>query len=104
MIQLVVEILLREFNLPQVKAADPGNLIVTMDDRRCLSLCLGQDDVDEILHRRNNGDPLEIVLRHGNRVGQKVGQRRKDWCTAQCEREAEAGLTKGDNVTSGSVS
>ena len=89
-IQLIVEILLRELDLPQVKTPDPGNLIVTVDDGRSLALRLGQDDVDEVLHRRDHRDLLEIVQRH-------VG---KDFRTAE-ERGGQSG-SEGEEGRSGS--
>ena len=63
--ELVVERLLREFHLLRVKLTNAGDLEVPVDDCRRLALSLGQDDVHEVLGRRDDRDLLKIVMTHG---------------------------------------
>ena len=56
--------LLSIFHFPHVKLANSRDGVASVDDRGCLSLRFGEDDVDEILRRRDRGDLFEVVLRH----------------------------------------
>ena len=56
--------LLRVFHFPHVKLANSRDGVASVDDRGCLSLRFGEDDVDEIFRRRDRGDLFEVVLRH----------------------------------------
>ena len=62
--QLVVVVLLGELDLARVELADPADLVVAMDHGWSLALCLRQDDVDEVLRRRDHSYGLEVVMRH----------------------------------------
>jgi hypothetical protein len=46
----IVVVLLRELDLAQVELSDTRDLVLLVDYGRCLALCLGQDDIDEVLY------------------------------------------------------
>ena len=56
--------LLRVFHFPHVKLSNSRDGVASVDDRRCLSLRFGEDDVDEIFRRGDRGDLFEVILRH----------------------------------------
>ena len=62
--QLLVEVLLGIPNLAHIELANAVDSIALVDNSRCLPLSAGQDYVNEVLPRRNNGDLLEIILHH----------------------------------------
>ena len=63
--QPVVERLLGELYLLRVELPDAGDLEVAVDDGGRLSLGLGQDDVHEVLGRRDYRYLLKVVVTHG---------------------------------------
>jgi hypothetical protein len=65
-----METLLCILDFSHVKRPDSSNLVLSMNNSRCLSLGLRKDDVDKVLHGRNYSDPLEIVL--SSHVGKLV--------------------------------
>ena len=62
--QLLVEAGLRKLDLAHVESPDSADLEVPVHHRRRLPLRLGQDDVGEVLRRRDDGNLLEVVVRH----------------------------------------
>ena len=56
--------LLSIFHFPHVKLSNSRDGVASVDDRRCLSLRFGEDDVDEIFRRGDRGDLFEVILRH----------------------------------------
>ena len=63
--QAVVEGLLSELYLASVELTDAGDLEVAVDDGRRFPLRFGQDDVHEVLGRRDDRYLLEVVVTHG---------------------------------------
>jgi hypothetical protein len=47
----VVVVLLRELDLAQVELSDARDLVLLVHNGRCLALCLGEDDIYEILYK-----------------------------------------------------
>ena len=62
--QLLVEAGLRKLDLAHVESPDSADLEVPVHHRRRFPLRLGQDDVGEVLRRRDDGNLLEVVVRH----------------------------------------
>lgn len=60
--ETVVKVLLCVFNLSHVKITDPRYLVTTMNYRWRFSLCLGENDISEILARRHHRNSLKIIL------------------------------------------
>ena len=59
--ELLVDRLLRVLDLLHVELADARDVVALVHDGRRLALRLGEDDVDEVLAGRDDGDPLEVV-------------------------------------------
>lgn len=63
--QFLRESSLDELDFPQIEITDPRDLVAWVDDGRRMSLCLGQNDVDQIVRGRDGFDLLEFI--HGGR-------------------------------------
>ena len=61
--------LLGKLDLAHVEGPDAGDLVARMDDRGGAALGPGQDNVDEVVRRRDRGHLLEVVGRHGHTGG-----------------------------------
>jgi hypothetical protein len=62
--QLFIKVLLGIPNFTHIELANAVDSITLVDNSWCLPLSAGQDYVNEVLPRRDNGDLLEIVLHH----------------------------------------
>lgn len=60
--ELIMEILLREFDLSHVEATNSANLVVLVHLSRRFPLSLGEDHIDKFLVGRNDRNTLEVVL------------------------------------------